>query len=123
VYRKLDSAILVRSVFDLQIAINRFVAETNDDPKPFTWTADPNKINAAVRRGYQGSQVGRQFCSGRPFHAERPRPSHLQLTKCRVADRTSAVRHFKLASGWVPFASVLPRVIGVIGFINKNPAD
>src|ERR1017187_5041516 len=42
-----------RSVFDLQIAINRFVAETNNDPKPFTWTADPNKIIAAVRRGHQ----------------------------------------------------------------------
>jgi hypothetical protein len=26
-----------------EVAINRFVAETNDDPKPFTWTADPKK--------------------------------------------------------------------------------
>ena len=42
-----------QSVIDLQIAINRFVAETNNDPKPFTWTADPNKIIAAVRRGHQ----------------------------------------------------------------------
>ncbi len=42
-----------RSVVDLQIAINRFVAETNNDPKPFTWTADPDKIIAAVRRGHQ----------------------------------------------------------------------
>ena len=42
-----------RSVADLQAAINRFVAETNDDPKPFIWTADPNKIIAAVRRGHQ----------------------------------------------------------------------
>ena len=42
-----------RSVVDLQIAINRFVAETNNHPKPFTWTADPNKIIAAVRRGHQ----------------------------------------------------------------------
>ncbi|MGO9629592.1 MAG: IS630 family transposase, partial [Xanthobacteraceae bacterium] len=33
--------------------INRFVAETNLDPKPFTWTADPDKIIAAVRRGHQ----------------------------------------------------------------------
>jgi transposase len=30
-----------RSVRDLQTAINRFVAETNVDPKPFVWTADP----------------------------------------------------------------------------------
>jgi transposase len=42
-----------RSVVDLQAAINRFVAETNNDPKPFTWTANPDKIIAAVRRGHQ----------------------------------------------------------------------
>jgi hypothetical protein len=41
------------SVVDLQAAINRFLAETNDNPKPFVWTADPNQIIAAVRRGYQ----------------------------------------------------------------------
>jgi transposase len=32
-----------RSVVDLQAAINRFVAETNADPKPFTWTADQRR--------------------------------------------------------------------------------
>jgi len=42
-----------RSIVDLQAAINRFVAETNDDPRPFTWTADPDKIIAAVKRGHQ----------------------------------------------------------------------
>jgi len=42
-----------RSLVDLQAAVNRFLAETNDDPKPFIWTADPDKIIAAVRRGYQ----------------------------------------------------------------------
>ena len=41
------------SVVDLKAAIDRFVAETNNDPKPFTWTANPNKIIAAVRRGHQ----------------------------------------------------------------------
>jgi transposase len=44
---------IFRSVVDLQAAINRFVVESNNDPKPFTWTADPNKIIAAVRRGHQ----------------------------------------------------------------------
>ncbi len=39
-----------RSVVDLQAAINRFVAETNNDPKPFIWAADPKNI-FAVRRG------------------------------------------------------------------------
>ena len=42
-----------RSLVDLLVAIKRFLAETNDNPKPFVWTADPNKIIAAVRRGYQ----------------------------------------------------------------------
>jgi hypothetical protein len=40
-----------RSVTDLQAAINRFVTETNADPKPFVWTAHPNRILAAVKRG------------------------------------------------------------------------
>jgi transposase len=44
---------LFRSVVDLQTAINRFVEDTNQMPKPFTWTADPDKIIAAVRRGHQ----------------------------------------------------------------------
>jgi transposase len=42
-----------RSVVDLQAAINRFVDEHNVAPKPFTWTADPDSIIAAVRRGHQ----------------------------------------------------------------------
>jgi len=42
-----------RSVVDLQAAINRFVADHNVDPKPFTWTADPDNIIAAVKRGHQ----------------------------------------------------------------------
>jgi transposase len=40
-----------RSVAELQTAINRFVAETNFDPKPFVWTANPKRILAAVKRG------------------------------------------------------------------------
>ena len=42
-----------RSVVDLQAAIHRFLAETNQMPKPLTWTADPDKIIAAVKRGHQ----------------------------------------------------------------------
>ena len=42
-----------RSIVDLQVAINRLLDETNDNPKPFTWTADPDKIIAAVKRGHQ----------------------------------------------------------------------
>src|SRR4030081_2889390 len=40
-----------RSVADLQAAINRFVEETNSNPKPFVWTADPKRVLAAVKRG------------------------------------------------------------------------
>ena len=42
-----------RSVVDLQAAINRFVEENNADPKPFLWTADPDRVLAAVKRGKQ----------------------------------------------------------------------
>ena len=44
---------IFQSVVDLQLAINRFVAETNADPKPFVWTADPKRVIAAVKRGKQ----------------------------------------------------------------------
>src|ERR1700730_16138229 len=40
-----------RSVADLRAAINRFVEETNSNPKPFVWTADPKRVLAAVKRG------------------------------------------------------------------------
>ena len=46
-----------QSVVDLQLAINRFVAETNADPKPFVWTADPNR---APRRRQAWEASGRQ---------------------------------------------------------------
>src|SRR6202045_883024 len=42
-----------RSVADLQAAINRFLEEYNQQSKPFAWTANPNKIIAAVKRGHQ----------------------------------------------------------------------
>src|SRR5215210_5942826 len=42
-----------RSLVALQATINRYLAEANRDPKPFTWTADPDKIIAAVQRGRQ----------------------------------------------------------------------
>ena len=46
-----------RSVVDLQFAINCFVADTNADPKPFVWTADPKRVLAAVKRGKQTLEV------------------------------------------------------------------
>lgn len=42
-----------RSVAELKAAIHRFIAENNNDPKPFVWTAQPHRIIAAVQRGLQ----------------------------------------------------------------------
>jgi hypothetical protein len=42
-----------KGIVDLQAAINRFLAETNEKPKPFAWTADPDAIIEKVRRGKQ----------------------------------------------------------------------
>jgi transposase len=42
-----------RSIVDLQEAINRFIAETNSNPKPFVWTAKPARVLAAIARGKQ----------------------------------------------------------------------
>ena len=41
------------SIANLQEAINRFIAEHNQDTKPFVWTADHNAIIEKVRRGNQ----------------------------------------------------------------------
>ncbi|MGH6681111.1 MAG: IS630 family transposase, partial [Bradyrhizobium sp.] len=40
------------SLVDLQAAINRFLTDHNQSPKPFVWTADPNTPSSA-NRGYQ----------------------------------------------------------------------
>ena len=50
--RRLNRGVF-HSLVDLQAAINRFVAETNENPKPFSWIANPDKIIAAVKKGYQ----------------------------------------------------------------------
>jgi transposase len=56
-FAKLTKKRLKRGVFhsveELKAAIHRFIAEANDDPKPFVWTAQPQRILAAVKRGLQ----------------------------------------------------------------------
>src|ERR1700728_2354591 len=56
-FAKLTRQRLKRGVFngivELQVAINRYLVETNNNPKPFTWTADPDAIIEKVRRGKQ----------------------------------------------------------------------
>jgi hypothetical protein len=41
------------SLVDLEAAINRYLGEHNRKPKPFVWTADPDRIVEKVNRGYQ----------------------------------------------------------------------
>ena len=56
-FAKLTRQRLQRGVFrsstNSRVAINRFLADTNANPKPFVWTADPNRVLAAVKRGKQ----------------------------------------------------------------------
>jgi transposase len=42
-----------RSLVDLQAAINRYLGEHNRKPKPFVWTADPDRIIEKLNRGHQ----------------------------------------------------------------------
>jgi hypothetical protein len=55
-FAKLARRRLKRGVFrsfgELQDAIARFMAQTNDGQKPFVWTKDPGKIISAVKRGF-----------------------------------------------------------------------
>ena len=41
------------SIVELQAAIKRYVAEHNAAPKPLVWTADPERVLAAITRGKQ----------------------------------------------------------------------
>ena len=50
--RRLKNGVF-HSVVDLQAAINRFISEHNQKPRPFVWRANPDDIIAAVRRGHQ----------------------------------------------------------------------
>ena len=41
------------SITDLQAAINRFLDDHNENPKPFVWKANPGRVLAAIERGKQ----------------------------------------------------------------------
>jgi len=43
---------IFHSLVDLQAAINRYLSERDRKPKPFLWTADPDRIIEKVNRGY-----------------------------------------------------------------------
>ena len=50
--RRLKNGVF-HSVVDLQAAINRFIKEYNQQPRPFVRRSNPDEIIAAVRRGHQ----------------------------------------------------------------------
>ncbi len=56
-FAKLAKRRLRRGVFgslvEVQAAIKRLIAESNGNPKPFVWTADPDRIIQAAKRGHQ----------------------------------------------------------------------
>ena len=60
-FAKLTRQRLKRGVFtsivELQTAINRFIAEANDKPKPFVWAKSADAILAAVHRGRQALEA------------------------------------------------------------------
>jgi hypothetical protein len=45
--------IVFRSFFDLLAVIKRFVAQSNNIPKPFVWTAEPRQDHRCGQAGYQ----------------------------------------------------------------------
>jgi transposase len=51
-HRRLQRGVF-RSLVDLQAAINRSLGEHNRKPKPFVWTADPNRMIEKLNRGYR----------------------------------------------------------------------
>ena len=44
------------SIVDLQAAINRYIAEHNDSPRPFVWTKSAKAILAKVRQTSEPSE-------------------------------------------------------------------
>ena len=46
-------AALFRSLVELQAAINRYLGEHNHKPRPFVWTAYPDRIIEKLSRRYQ----------------------------------------------------------------------
>jgi hypothetical protein len=53
--KAISSGGIFRSLGDLKAAISRFVEETNAEQEPFVWTADPNRVLAAVNRPKQAT--------------------------------------------------------------------
>ena len=78
------------SIVDLQAAINRFIAEHNKTPKPFAWSANPDDIIAARKRGFQ---VLGQSTSGLTETEESSRGFFLECTRASLAHAHRNIHH------------------------------
>ncbi len=67
------------SLVDLQAAINRYLGEHNRKPKPFVWTADPDRI---IERSIVGTKRSRQTTRS---HSRDPRSSPAARVTINVA--------------------------------------
>jgi len=105
-FAQLTSRRLKRGVFtsvaDLKAAINRFVEETNSDPKPFVWTADPKRVLAAVKRGKQALESTRR--------GARPGQSMADMSSPNLADSLVNFSREKAAKRqfWTPARQCWP---------------
>jgi transposase len=92
---------IFRSVADLLAAINRFRKETNDNPKPFVWKADPDKHRRRQARHQALESIHQAQLSGTSARAIsresfKPAKSALQDERAGWFLRTSA---FGIAGG------------------------
>jgi transposase len=86
-FAKLTRQRLKRGVFtsivELHAAINRFIVEINDKPKPFVWTKSADAILAAVNRGRQALEA---------IH------SHVRLFQMQASEFVACEQAFDLGS-------------------------
>jgi hypothetical protein len=68
------------SIVELQTAINGFIADANDKPKPFVWTKSADAILAAVQRGSYPLVV-RRGASQRSRRSSRSAPGVTERTE------------------------------------------
>jgi hypothetical protein len=76
------------SLVDLQATINRYLTEHNQKPRPFVWTADPDRIIEKADRRYQASASDHQQgkVAARTARAER-----LELATVKRPDGTQGL--------------------------------
>ena len=102
-----------RSVADLQAAINRFVTETNSDPKPFVWTANPKRILAAVKRGKETLELNPletvQIAAIQTLHARAIRRETMELPPADLVVIDEC--HHALAKSWREIIDAYPEAV------------